>query len=54
VVKANSRKVLGSIPGGVTRDFSVVSDNSMCPGSTQLLKMRTRTFLGVMTAGAYG
>jgi hypothetical protein len=34
--------------------FSVASDNSMCPGSTQPLKMSTRIFLGVKTAGAYG
>jgi hypothetical protein len=34
--------------------FSVASDNSMYPGSTQPLKMSTRIFLGVKTAGAYG
>jgi hypothetical protein len=34
--------------------FSVASDNSMCPGSTQPLKMSTRILLGVKTAGAYG
>jgi hypothetical protein len=34
--------------------FSVASDNSMCPGSTQLLKMSTRIILEVKTAGAYG
>jgi hypothetical protein len=27
--------------------FSVASDNSMCPGSTQPLKMSTRILLGV-------
>jgi hypothetical protein len=48
VVKAlrYSRKVLGSIPGGVTGDISVASDNSMCPGSIQPLKMSTRILLG--------
>jgi hypothetical protein len=45
-VKATSRKVPGSIPGGVTGDFFVESDNSMCPGSTQPLKMSTRILLG--------
>jgi hypothetical protein len=34
--------------------FSVASDNSMCPGSTQPLKMSTRILLGVKKAGAYG
>jgi hypothetical protein len=34
--------------------FSVASDNSMCPGSTQPLKMSTRILLGVKTADAYG
>jgi hypothetical protein len=34
--------------------FSVESDNSMCRGSTQPLKMSTRILLGVKTAGAYG
>jgi hypothetical protein len=34
--------------------FSVASDNSMCPGSTQPLKMSNRILLGVKTAGAYG
>jgi hypothetical protein len=34
--------------------FSVASDNSMCPGSTQPLKMSTRILLGVKTASAYG
>jgi hypothetical protein len=34
--------------------FSMASDNSMCPGSTQPLKMSTRIHLGVKTAGAYG
>jgi hypothetical protein len=34
--------------------FSVASDNSMCPGSTQPLKTSTRILLGVKTAGAYG
>jgi hypothetical protein len=34
--------------------FSVASDNSMCPRSTQPLKMSTRILLGVKTAGAYG
>jgi hypothetical protein len=33
--------------------FSVASDNFMCPGSTQPLKMSTRILLGVTTAGAY-
>jgi hypothetical protein len=34
------RKVSGSIPGGVTGDFfSAASNNSMCSGSTQPLKM---------------
>jgi hypothetical protein len=32
--------------------FSVASDNSMYPGSTQPLKMSTRILLGVKTAGA--
>jgi hypothetical protein len=32
--------------------FSVASDNSMCPGSTQPLEMSTRILLGVKTAGA--
>jgi hypothetical protein len=49
---AVSRKVSGSIPVGVTGDFSVEFDNSMCPGSTQPLKMSTRILLGVKTAGA--
>jgi hypothetical protein len=36
---AASGKVPRSIPDGVTGDFfSVASDNSMCPGSTQPLK----------------
>jgi hypothetical protein len=30
--------------------FSVASDNSMCPGSTQLLKMSARILLGVKAA----
>jgi hypothetical protein len=34
--------------------FSVASDNSMCPGSTQPLKMSTMILLGVKTTGAYG
>jgi hypothetical protein len=34
--------------------FSVASDNSMCPGSTEPLKMSARILLGVKTAGAYG
>jgi hypothetical protein len=33
--------------------FYVASDNSMCPGSTQPLKMSTRILLAVKTAGAY-
>jgi hypothetical protein len=33
-----SRKVPESIPDGVTGDFSMTSDNSMCPGSTRPLK----------------
>jgi hypothetical protein len=38
----------GIDPGGVTGNFfSVESDNSMCPGSTQPLKMSTRILLGV-------
>jgi hypothetical protein len=41
-------------PGGVTKDFSMAPDNSMCPGSTQHLKMSTRILLGVKTAGGYG
>jgi hypothetical protein len=49
-----SRKVPGSIPGGVNGDFSVASDNSTCPGSTLSLKMSTRILLGVKTADAYG
>jgi hypothetical protein len=32
--------------------FSVASDNSMCPGSTQPLKMSTRILLEVKTAGS--
>ena len=32
--------------------FSEASDKSMCPGSTQPLKMSTRIFLGVKAAGA--
>ena len=32
--------------------FSEVSDKSMCPGSSQPLKMSTRIFLGVKAAGA--
>jgi hypothetical protein len=31
--------------------FSMASDNSMCPGSTQPLKMSTRIFLGVKAVG---
>jgi hypothetical protein len=34
--------------------FSVASDNSMCPGSTQPLKMSTSILLGIKKAGAYG
>jgi hypothetical protein len=49
---ATSRKVLGSIPGDVTGEFSVTSENTMCPGSTQPLKMGTRMLFGVKTAGA--
>jgi hypothetical protein len=48
-----SRKVPGWIPGGVTAFFSVASDNSMCPQSTQPLKMSTRILLWVKTAGSY-
>jgi hypothetical protein len=51
---ATSWKDLGSFPGGVSRDFSVAPDNSMCPGSTQPLKMSTRILLAVKTAGVYG
>jgi hypothetical protein len=32
--------------------LSVASDNSICPGSTQSLKMSTRKILGVKKAGA--
>ena len=32
--------------------FSEVSDKSMCPGSTQPLKMSTRIFLGLKAASA--
>ena len=32
--------------------FSEASDKSMCPGSTQPLKMSTRIFLGAKAAGA--
>ena len=31
--------------------FSGASDKSMCPGSTQSLKMSTRIFVGVKAAG---
>jgi len=48
---ATSRKVPGSIPV-VAGDFSVASDSSMRPGSTQPLKMSIRIILGVKTAGA--
>jgi hypothetical protein len=48
---ATSLKVPGSIPGGVIGGFLVASDNSMCPGSTQSLKMSTRILVGVKTAG---
>jgi hypothetical protein len=34
--------------------FSVASDNSTCPGSTEPLKISTRILLGVKMAGAYG
>ena len=34
--------------------FSEASDKSMCPGSTQPLKMSTRIFLGVKAACAWG
>jgi hypothetical protein len=54
-IQCNSigRKVPGSISGGATGDFFfVASDKSMCPGSTQPLKMSTRILLGVKTAGA--
>jgi hypothetical protein len=34
--------------------FSMASDNSMCSGSTQPLKMSTRILLGVKTVDAYG
>ena len=32
--------------------FFEASDKSMCPGSTQALKISTRIFLGVKAAGA--
>jgi hypothetical protein len=51
VVKALRYPV--SIPGYVTGIFCVESDNSMCPESTQPLKMSTRIFLVVKTADAY-
>jgi hypothetical protein len=51
---ATSRKVPGSTPDGVTGEMFVASDNFMCPGSTQPLKMSTRILLGVKTVGAYG
>jgi hypothetical protein len=35
-------------------DFLVASDNSMCTGSTQHLKMSSRIFMEVKRAGAYG
>jgi hypothetical protein len=44
----------GIDPGGVTGDISVASYTSMCPGSTQPLKMSTRILLGVETAGVCG
>jgi hypothetical protein len=49
---ATSRRVPGSIPRWCHWRFfiSVASDNSMCQGSTQALKMSTRILLGVKTA----
>jgi hypothetical protein len=51
---ATIRKVLGSIAGGVTGDFFRCMRQSICPGSTRLLKMSTMRLLGVKTAGEYG
>jgi hypothetical protein len=55
VVKALHYLVPCSIPGGVTGFFSDIfpSDRTMALGSTQpLVKMSTRTFVGVKAAGA--
>jgi hypothetical protein len=54
VVKATSRKVPDRSPVVSLGIFSVAIDNSMCPGSTQPLKMSTRILLGVKRAGVYG
>ena len=35
---ATSRTVWGSIPGGVTGDFSVDTDGTMCPGTDSASK----------------
>ena len=44
--------VLGRIERDITINIHKSSDKSMCPGSTQPLKMSTRIFLGVKAAGA--
>jgi hypothetical protein len=49
---ATSLKVRDRSPVVSLGIFSVASDNSICPGSTQPLKMSTRILLGVKAAGA--
>jgi hypothetical protein len=48
---ATSWKVPESIPGYVTGDILVAFENSMFPVSIQPLKMSTKIFLWVQTAG---
>ena len=52
---ATSRTVPGSIPSGVTGDFSVVPPVEPCAlRSTQPLKVSTRVSPGVKAAGWFG
>jgi hypothetical protein len=51
---ATSRKVPGSIPGGVAGDFFLGIRLFHVPGVDSASKMSTRILLGVKTAGAYG
>jgi hypothetical protein len=53
---ATSRKVSGSIPGGVTLGiFSVATDGTICPGVDSASKNEYQGFpLGVKAAGAWG
>ena len=42
---ATSRTVSGSIPGGVTEDFSVATDRTVCPGVNSASKNEYQEFL---------